>query len=118
MLGLRTTIYKVHNLQMAKTWYSKAFGTDPYFDEAHYVGFNIGGYELGLQRGEERAKEQSVISYWGVDDIEKTYRHLLDLGATANEAPFNVGGPIMTATVKDPFGNLLGIIYNPLFKEQ
>jgi len=53
-----------------------------------------------------------------VDDIEKTYRHLLDLGATANEAPFNVGGPIMTATVKDPFGNLLGIIYNPLFKEQ
>jgi lactoylglutathione lyase len=49
ILGLRTTIYKVSDLAKAKAWYSKVFDTTPYFDEPYYVGYNIGGYELGLQ---------------------------------------------------------------------
>jgi len=48
ILGLRTVIYHVPDLQRAKAWYSTAFGVQPYFDEPFYVGFNIGGYELGL----------------------------------------------------------------------
>ncbi len=48
ILGLRTTIYKVHDLNEAKQWYAKAFQIQPYFDELFYVGFNIAGYELGL----------------------------------------------------------------------
>jgi hypothetical protein len=47
MLGLRTTIYKVGDIQKATEWYSKAFETKPYFNETYYVGFNIKGYELG-----------------------------------------------------------------------
>jgi catechol 2,3-dioxygenase-like lactoylglutathione lyase family enzyme len=46
--GLRTVIYRVPDLTRAKAWYSEAFGIQPYFDEPFYVGFNIGGYELGL----------------------------------------------------------------------
>jgi hypothetical protein len=49
MLGLRTTIYKVDDMIKAKEWYAKAFLTQPYFNEPFYVGFNIGGVELGLQ---------------------------------------------------------------------
>ena len=48
MLGLRTTIYQVPDLAAAKAWYTKAFAKAPYFDEPFYVGFNIGGFELGL----------------------------------------------------------------------
>jgi len=51
-----------------------------------------------------------------VDDIEAEYNRLIALGATENEKPFNVGGELMTATVKDPFGNVIGLIYNPSFK--
>lgn len=118
MLGLRTTIYKVGNIQKATEWYSKAFETNPYFEEPFYVGFNIYGYELGLQPEDNPnlSKSESVVSYWGVNDIQKTFDRLIDLGATANEKPENVGGEIMTATVKDPFGNIIGIIYNPHFK--
>ncbi len=118
MLGLRTTIYKVSNIQQATDWYSKAFETEPYFNEPFYVGFNIGGFELGLQPEEQPVldKAESVVSYWGVEDIHATYNRLLDLGATEHEVPFNVGGELMTATVKDPFGNIIGIIYNPYFK--
>lgn len=115
MLGLRTTIYKVPNLDEAKAWYAKAFQTTPYFDEPFYVGFSIGGYELGLLPGEV-PKGENVLSYWGVDDIQSTYNHLISLGATEHEAPHDVGDPIWVASVKDPWENLIGLIYNPVFK--
>ncbi|MGL4631723.1 MAG: VOC family protein [Leadbetterella sp.] len=118
MLGLRTTIYKVDDIIKAKEWYSRAFLTKPYFDEPFYVGFNIGGFELGLQPDETPAidKVESVVSYWGVTDIYDTHKRLLSCGATENEAPYNVGDDLMTATVKDPFGNVIGLIYNPHFE--
>ena len=117
-LGLRTTIYKTNNLDHAKVWYAKAFETEPYFDEPFYVGFNIAGYELGLLpdsvSGEE--KREGNVTYWGVNDIKEAYDNLLNHGARALEAPQNVGGDIMVATVTDPWGNVIGIIYNPEFK--
>lgn len=118
MLGLRTTIYKVDDINKAKEWYAKAFLTQPYFDEPFYVGFNIGGFELGLQPDNTPSTEkvESVVSYWGVDDINNTCKRLISIGATENEAPYNVGDDLMTATVKDPFGNVIGLIYNPHFK--
>jgi predicted enzyme related to lactoylglutathione lyase len=118
ILGLRTTIYKVDNLSKAKKWYAKAFSTGPYFDEPFYIGFNIKGYELGLLPEEKVAnpKADSVMSYWGVEDIQKIYNHLIELGATEHEKPNNVGGEIMVASVKDPWQNVIGKIYNPDFK--
>jgi lactoylglutathione lyase len=115
MLGLRTVIYKVSDLGKAKEWYSKVFQTVPYFDESFYVGFNVGGYELGLQP-EEVPVGENVAVFWGVEDIVKEYARFLECGATAVEAPMSVGGEIMVATMKDPWGNLLGLIYNPEFK--
>ncbi len=118
MLGIRTCVYHVAELEKAKEWYSKAFQTQPYFDEPFYVGFNIEGFELGLLQDDENSlnKGTSVVCYWGVEAIEMEYERLLELGATAYEAPNNVGGELKVATVKDPWGNLLGLIYNPYFK--
>jgi len=118
MLGLRTTLYKVTSLDEGKKWYAMAFGIEPYFDEPFYVGFNIGGYELGLLPEETDSvnKADGVVAYWGVEDIEAVYAHLVKLGATEHEKPFNVGGELMTGTVKDPWGNIIGLIYNPEFK--
>ena len=117
ILGLRTTIYKVSDLSKAKAWYTEAFGVEPYFDEPFYVGFNIKGYELGLLPEEgSTSKATNVISYWGVEDIHKSYQHLIQLGATENEKPTNVGGELMVASVLDPWQNAIGIIYNPYFK--
>lgn len=117
-LGLRTTIYKVADIKEATKWYSKVLGIKPYFEEAFYVGFNVGGYELGLHPEEKSttAKGEGVITYWGVNDVEKIFNDLISEGATAHENPTNVGGDIILAAVKDPWGNLFGIIYNPEFK--
>lgn len=115
ILGLRTTIYQVNDLEKATTWYSKAFQGEPYFKEAYYVGFNIDGFELGLQPTEENpsSTKTNVVAYWGVNNIEQQYQRFLDLGAKELEKPKNVGGEVVTATLVDPFGNVIGLIYNP-----
>lgn len=116
ILGLRTTIYKVSDLAKAKKWYAGVFETPPYFDEPFYVGFNIGGYELGLQPEENTGvKADNVLSYWGVENVDVEYKRFLAAGATEHEAPQNVGGEIVVASVKDPWGNVIGLIYNPHF---
>lgn len=117
ILGLRTCIYKVPpaDLAKAKEWYTNAFNEKPYFDEAFYVGFTIAGYELGIQP-EETTKGENIVTFWGVSDIETEYKRFIDLGATVVEKPMNVGGAIMVATIKDPWNNLIGLIYNPEFK--
>lgn len=116
-LGLRTTIYRVKELNKAKEWYEKAFGTAPYFDEPFYVGFNIRGYELGLLPEEgHTSKAENVMSYWGVEDIHDTYNRLIQLGAIEHETPTNYGGELMVASVKDPWNNAIGFIFNPYFK--
>jgi lactoylglutathione lyase len=117
-LGLRTVAYHVSDIAKAKDWYTMVFGVKPYFDEPFYVGFNIVGYELGLMPVENASnnKSDNVVVYWGVDDINKSYYRLLELGALSHGAPQNVGGDIMVASVKDPWDNVIGIIYNPGFK--
>lgn len=117
MLGLRTTIYKVDDLNKAVEWYSNVFKTKPYFEAKTYVGFNIKGYELGLMPEKYSSKKvDNVLSYWGVDNIQDSYQRLLELGGKFHEAPVNVGGEIEMASVLDPWNNVLGIIFNPEFK--
>ena len=48
LLGLRTAIYPVQDLAAAKAWYARVIGHAPYFDQPFYVGFDVGGFELGL----------------------------------------------------------------------
>ena len=115
-LGLRTVIYHVPDVQKAKAWYTEAFGQAPYFDEPFYVGFEIGGYELGLHPGMDGVTVgNNVVTYWGVPDIDKAYQHMLDRGATAREPVTDVGGDIKVGSVADPFGNVIGLIFNPHF---
>lgn len=117
-LGLRTVKYSAPDLEKAKKWYSDLFQTQPYFDEPFYVGFNIGGYELGLDpdcSSENKGADWSV-TYWGVENIDEAYKECLARGAQEHQAPMNVGGELMIASVVDPWGNIVGLIYNPYFE--
>jgi lactoylglutathione lyase len=118
ILGLRTTAYNVGDIDKAKKWYAKAFGIEPYWDEPYYVGFNIAGYELGLLPEEKPRtdKVDSVITYWGVEDIHSAYAHFIQSGAIEHEKPNSVGEPLLVDSVKDPWGNIIGLIFNPVFK--
>lgn len=112
--GLRTVKVPVTDLARAKAWYGEVFGAAPYFDQPFYVGFAIGGFELGLVP-DGAPGAGGAVAYWGVDDIEAEVKRILALGASAHEAIQDVGEGIRVAELKDPFGNVLGLIYNPLF---
>jgi len=114
ILGLRTVIYHVPDLEKGKAWYGEVFGTQPYFDRPFYVGFEIGGFELGLVP-DEKAGPGGTVAYWGVADAAKALARLESLGASVREALQDVGEGIKVAAVADPFGNTLGIIENPHF---
>jgi predicted enzyme related to lactoylglutathione lyase len=116
--GLRTVIYHAPDLARTKAWYSEVLGIEPYFDQPFYVGFNVGGYELGLDPDASSTPggNGGIAAYWGVVDAEATLRRLIGLGAKERSAVQEVGEGIRVATVLDPFGNILGVIENPHFK--
>ena len=116
-LGLRTVIYKVQDIARAKAWYTAAFGVEPYFDEPFYVGFSIGGFELGLDpdTSDGAPRAGSGLAYWGVANADASFAHFLSHGATEHSSVRDVGGGIRVAAVNDPFGNVVGLIENPHF---
>lgn len=117
--GLRTVIYFVKDIEKAKAWYTKIFQKPPYFDEPFYVGFNIEGFELGLQPDNEGENfENNTVAYWGVKDAHAVYKHLIENGSISNEEIKDVGGGILLGTVIDPAGNVFGIIQNPYFQHE
>ena len=114
LLGLRTVIYPAPDLARAREWYAGLLGVRPYFDEPFYVGFSVGGFELGLlPDGQPGATGPQAL--WGVPNAAEAFARLLELGATSLEPVTEVGGDIKVAAVLDPFGNRLGIIENPGF---
>src|SRR5436853_7608348 len=118
ILGLRTVLYRVTDLEQAKAWYRSVLGIEPYFDQPFYVGFNVGGFELGLDpdTSEGSPGPGGTLAYWGVADADAALARLRELGAREVRGVQDVGGGIRVATIADPFGNLFGIIENPHFQ--
>ncbi|MDL2357395.1 MAG: VOC family protein [Pseudomonadota bacterium] len=112
--GLRTVIYPVTDLAAATAWYQRVLEREPYFDEPYYVGFEVGGFELGLIP-DGVPGSAGATAYWGSADIGAEVQRLLALGALADAPVTDVGGGISVATLRDPYGNLFGVIQNPHF---
>ena len=115
-LGLRTVVYPAADLDASKAWWTTALGVQPYFDQPFYVGFDPGGYELGLNPNADPSV--GPLTYWGVRDIAAAGKHLIATGAVAEDEVQEVGEGIKLATFRSPAGDLVGLIENPVFKLQ
>ncbi len=117
ILGLRTVVYHVPEGQLAQArdWYAKATGLAPYFDTPYYVGFNVGGFELGVHPGGQAPGPGGAVAYWGTAEIAAEIERLVQIGATIAAPLQEVGEGIKVVTLADPFGNHFGIIENPHF---
>lgn len=111
--GLRTVIYPAPDLESSKVWWTETLGYGPYFDEPFYVGYDVGGYELGLLP--DATVEDGALTYWGVDDVSQAVKAALGAGAHEHSPVSDVGGGIVTATVRTPQGVIVGLIHNPNF---
>ena len=127
--GFATVSFWAHDVAAAKQWYAELLGIEPYFqrpDPAHpaYVEFRIGDYqhELGIINSAYAPKGATAgpggaIIYWHVDDVAATLEKLIAMGATEYEPLTQRGPGFTTASVIDPFGNILGIMYNAHYLE-
>lgn len=117
ILGLRTVIYHIppDRLAEARDWYARVAGTTAYFDQPFYVGFAVGGFELGLVPAKGPLGPGGVVAYWGTADIAGEVERLAGLGAEVVDPVKDVGEGIKVAVVADPFGNRIGVIDNPHF---
>lgn len=118
--GLTTVTYFAADHAAAKGWYTELLGIEPYFDRPGYAEFRIGDYqhELGLIDSSYAPHDTTTgpsgaVVYWHVDDVTAAVERLTHLGATEHEAIRERGSGFVTASVTDPFGNILGIMQNP-----
>ncbi|TKH06430.1 VOC family protein [Peribacillus simplex] len=122
--GLTTVSFWTDDLAAAKKWYAELLGIEPYFERPGYVEFRLGDYqhELGLidslyAPDSSATGPAGAVVYWHVDDVTATFKKLLSMGAKEYEAPTERGEGFITASVADPFGNILGIMYNQHYLE-
>jgi predicted enzyme related to lactoylglutathione lyase len=108
--GIRTVIYPVKDLAKAKTLYGKLVNVEPYMDKAYYVGFNVGGQDVGLDPRGYSQGMTGPVGYWHVDDIKRSVKALLEAGAEAQQEVKDVGEGKLIASVKDADGNVIGLI--------
>ena len=115
--GFATVSYYAADLEAASAWYSEVLGIEPYFHRPGYLEFRVGDYQHELGILDRRfavpgPRDGGVVTYWAVDDVQAAYDRLLELGATSHDAPTERGPGFVTASVTDPFGNILGVMYN------
>jgi predicted enzyme related to lactoylglutathione lyase len=125
--GIATISFYTADLEAAKKWYSTLLDTEPYFNVPGYTEFRIGDYqnELGIidsayaPAGAAKGPA-GAITYWHVDDLKSTLNKLISMGATAYQPVTDHSGgkeTFVTASVVDPFGNILGIMTNVHYLE-
>jgi predicted enzyme related to lactoylglutathione lyase len=121
--GLTTITYSADDVQEAARWYAALLEVEPYFRKEFagalaYVEFRLGDYsqELGiLDRryvGPTPDMQGGTVAYWAVDDVAAAYDRLLSHGATAHVPVTEQGPGFVTASVHDPFGNVVGVMFN------
>jgi predicted enzyme related to lactoylglutathione lyase len=108
--GIKTVLHPVSDLAAAKEVYTALLGQPPQHDAPYYVGYEVAGQHIGLVPGGAAQGMTGPVAYWHVPDIEAKLAELTAAGATVKDAPRNVAGTRLVATVTDPDGNVLGLL--------
>ena len=110
--GITAIIYPIRELAKVRAVYGDLFG-EPIMDQPYYVGFRVGGLDVGLDPNGHNKGYTGPVCFWTVDDIHTSLKALTDAGAEVVQEPMNVGGGKLIASVKDADGNMIGLAQQP-----
>jgi len=98
------------DLDAAKAIHTALLGTEPHTDQPFYVGFNVGGVEIGLDPDGHEKGLTAPVPYIRVPDLDAALTEVQKAGAIPAGEPQDVGGGTRIATVTDADGNTLDLI--------
>jgi predicted enzyme related to lactoylglutathione lyase len=126
--GLMSFQVFVDDIGEGERWYSDVLGIEPYFRSedaglpAGHVGFRVGDKQSELGVTDRKlapdglpAGPAAPIAYWQVDDVAGAFDRLISLGAKPLQPPTELSRGFVIASVVDPFGNVLGLRFDPEF---
>jgi hypothetical protein len=113
-----TTTYQpatsIYEIEYPNTHF-EFLGIEPCFNVPGYIEFRIEDYQHELGIIDSKYEPAGAIAYWHVDELQATLDKLISLG----EQHFTKLSPIIvkdkevfSASVIDPFGNILRIMTN------
>src|SRR5580765_4978476 len=102
---IRSLVIPVSDLDAAKAVYTALLGSPP-TDESYYVGYNINGFEVGLNPA---GAGGGPVAFADVDDLDLTRESLLAAGATERDAPRRVAAEARICVLAVPDGNPIGL---------
>lgn len=108
--GIKTVLHPVSDPERSKAIYTALLGQEPQHDASYYVGYEVAGQHIGLVPGGAQQGMSTPVAYWHVADIEAKIAEVTAAGAVVKDAPRDVGGGRLVATVTDPDGNVLGLL--------
>jgi predicted enzyme related to lactoylglutathione lyase len=123
--GFATISFYADDVKAARQWYASLLGIEPYFERPDstnpaYVEFRLGDYQHELGIIDRRyapvgasAGPAGAVVYWHVDDVDGMLEKIKAMGAKEYEPLTHREAGFITASVVDPFGNILGLMYNP-----
>ncbi len=103
--SINSVVIPAADLDKIKAVYTALLGA-PHTDESYYVGYNVGGFEIGLN---PNSKDTGPVAYIDVDDLDAARQSLLDSGATETTAPMGAGPNSRVCVLADPAGNPIGL---------
>ncbi|MFC9926534.1 VOC family protein [Streptomyces sp. NPDC127190] len=112
--GLQTIIYPVKDPERAKALFTALLGVEPFVDAPYYIGFKAAGQDIGLDPNGHAQGLTGPVPFWHVTDLRERLTALLAAGAELLQDVRDVGNGRLVASVKDPDGNLVGLLQDPV----
>ncbi|GGD60839.1 VOC family protein [Microbacterium murale] len=126
--GLANINVVAEDMPAAIKWYRKVFDAAPYFvrpeeGPAQYAEWRFGDDEDEFALMDARFRPALVqpggaLVSMHVDDIRAAFDRLIALGATEFDPVVQRGDGWWSASVSDPFRNLIGLIQSPHWASQ
>ena len=106
-------MYFVPNRYEAARWYSSLFENEIFFlENPDHFFIRVGNQEVWFHQADHKVPSGAAgcVAYWQVGDFDEAVERAVRLGAEMYRGPLDREDGTFMCQVKDPFGNLVGLV--------
>jgi uncharacterized protein len=111
--GVSEVMYFVSDRRAAAEWYSNLFGIEiTWLENPEHFFIQVGNQDVWFHQSDSKVPSGAAghVAYWQVADFDTVLERATQLGAKLYRGPLDRQDGSYMCQVKDPDGNLIGII--------